>query len=347
MWRPGQVSFRSSDDVRQALQDICHAHADIARFVPLGESEGGRPIDAVILGNGPKTVSLIAGAHSDEPVGPETLRMLIPDSLAERSGLSEYLRDFTFVIIPHINPDGEATNLPWMQAWPDPAAYLRHAFRELPGRDVEFGFPGMRKENSIVAEFLAEYAPFHLHISLHGMAVADGAMLLIEKHWIDRTQELRSRYAQVLADAGIRLHDHDRRGEKGFQYIGPGFSTTPEGRAMQAYFKAQGDDATAGKFHLSSMEFVRSLGNDPLCLVTELPLFYIQREVDNPQPGVPQAYLAFKQILPRLRQKALAGEPIEPDIAAFDIKPLSLPLMSALQFQAIALGLETISRNCR
>ena len=67
----------------------------------------------------------------------------------------------------------------------------------------------------------------------------------------------------------------DRNGEKGFQYIGPGFTTTPEGQAMRAYFKSIGDEQTVSLFRDSSMEFVRKLGGDPLCLVTEIPLFYV------------------------------------------------------------------------
>ena len=101
----------------------------------IGKSEGGRQILAATLGSGPKRVSLIAGCHSDEPVGPETLRALV----SELSGnpAHRWLSRFTFFIGPHVNPDGEEKNRAWVDRWPDPAAYLQHAFREPPGRDLE------------------------------------------------------------------------------------------------------------------------------------------------------------------------------------------------------------------
>lgn len=336
------TKFRTCAEVREAIQDACSVKPHLARFYTLGDSEEGRPIDAVVLGHGKRNVSLIAGAHADEPAGPETLRHLIIDGLKEDSTLTPWLKDFTFVIIPHINPDGEARNQTWIKEWPDFESYLQNVFRELPGRDVEFGFPHMRVENKLVSEFLKDFAPFEVHTSLHGMGVADGAMLLIEKHWIERTKDLQKKYADILKSARLQLHDHDRKGDKGFQYIGPGFTTTPEGQAMQAYFRSIGDDETANRFHLSSMEFVRTLGGDPLCLVTEIPLFYIQKQILHPQPGVPTAHLEFRKIVPDLRQKLSQHQSIQKDIAEFNIKHLPLDLLVHLQFQAIKLGLETI-----
>lgn len=340
-----EMTFRTCDQVRLPLQEICAANPELASFHELGLSEEGRPIDAVIMGTGPRRVSLIAGAHSDEPVGPETLRAFILQGLSRPDVMQRLLQDFTFVIIPQINPDGEAKNQDWIKAWPDVESYLRHVFREPPGRDLEFGFPEMRVENRCVARFLRRQAPFHLHMSLHGMGIADGAMLLIEKHWIPQSKWLRGEYSKILTVAGLQLHDHDRRGEKGFQYIGPGFTTTPEGQAMQAYFRSIGDEQTARQFHLSSMEYVRSLGGDPLCLVTELPLFYIQMPVSQPEPGVPGAYREFKKTLPQLREKLARGETIQKDLQRFQITHLPLDLLANLQFQALRLGLKTIQQN--
>jgi len=232
----------------------------------IGHSEQGRPIEAFVLGDGPKRVSLVAGAHADEPIGPITLRQL-----------QEPMPGFTFYIVPDVNPDGAERNRTWFGAWPDLASYRTHRFREPPGRDVEFGYPEMRPENRAVAKFLRAHGPFDLHMSLHGMGEADGALLLIDKHWVDRTVELRAAYAESLRAAGLPLLDWDRKGEKGFSYIGPGFWTTPESVAMRAFFAD--DPEMAAKFHLNSMEFVRSLGGDPLCLVTEIPLFVAEQPV--------------------------------------------------------------------
>ncbi|MCH8960445.1 MAG: peptidase M14, partial [Bacteroidetes bacterium] len=141
------LSFREQEAARAPLRAACAANADVATYEDLGESEEGRPIYGVVLGDGPRAVSLIAGAHADEPVGPETLRAFVLESLRRRDTYAGLFDAFRFVIVPHINPDGEARNRAWIAQWPSLAAYLAHVVREQPGRDLEFGFPAMRIEN--------------------------------------------------------------------------------------------------------------------------------------------------------------------------------------------------------
>jgi hypothetical protein len=74
---------------------------------------------------------------------------------------------------------------------------------------------------------------------------------------------------------GYQILDLDRDGDKGFRRIDVGFSTRPDSRAMADHFRQRGDENTASKFRPSSMEFVRSLGRDPLTLVSEMPLFLV------------------------------------------------------------------------
>ncbi len=106
---------------------------------------------------------------------------------------------------------------------------------------------------------------------------------------------------------------------------------------MREHFEQQDDPETAAKFHQSSMEFVRSLGGDPLCLVTELPLFVVPNP--SPRPGVPTAYLALMELRPALAIKARTGEPIGEKL---DIRPLDLKAAVGLQLRALELGLEAV-----
>lgn len=342
---PESARFHHPDENRFALREFCQDYPDVMRRHLIGHSEEDRPIDGFVLGNGPIRVSLIAGAHSDEPVGPETLRFFISSAIRADGTIVPELKPFQFVIVPHVNPDGAYRNWTWIEQWPDLAAYLKLKLREPPGRDVEFGFPKMRPENRAVSRFLQEFGPFHLHLSLHGMGFSDGVLLLIEKEWIGRTEDLREHFQNLARSYGFRLHDHDRGGEKGFHYIGPGFTTTPRGQAMRDHFFTQNDPETARLFHDSSMEFVRKLGGDPLCLVTELPLFMIRKPIPNPTPGVPAGYLAFKDVLPDLQLKVARGESIARTIEEFQIEPLPLHIAIRLQLQVIQLGLETIAAS--
>lgn len=336
-------SFRTHDEVRLGIKEACARHSDIASFRELGASEKGTSLYGAVLGTGTTTVSLIAGNHADEPVGPETLRSFIINGLHHRDEMMPWFRHCRFVVVPHTNPDGEARNRPWIEQWPDPKAYLRHAVREKPGRDLEYGFPEMRPENKHVSSFLREHGPFDLHASLHGMSAGEGAMVLINRPWTFRTQSLRDDFVASAAAEGLPMHDHNRKGEKGFFWIGPGFQTTPRGDAMRTFFRAQNDPEMAQRFHDSSMEFVASLGGDPLSLVTELPLFLVQ---GGDSPGHrPERYLDLRERLPEIRARLDRGEDVDDLLAPFDLEPVSLGTGMRLQFRVLELGLRVVTPN--
>lgn len=311
----------------------------------IGFSEEKRPIRGTVLGTGPRKVSLLAGAHADEPVGPTTLRTLIR-ALGQTSGgadrshpiVHELLYACTISIIPHVNPDGEARNAAWRREWPNPEAYIRDVVREEPGRDIEFGYPDMRVENEIVSRFLEQNGPFHVHASLHGMGFSDGAMLLIEKNWAYRSEQLQAAFVRKAGQFGLRLHDHNRKGEKGFFRIAKGFTTTPEGEAMRRFFLSHGNPEMAGRFRQSSMEFVRTLGGDPLSIVTELPLFTVDGEA---LPEVPTAYLAFKELLPEIRLGLAKGRDVYDLWQPFGLHHVPVEIAVELQLEAILWAIRT------
>ncbi len=334
-------AFRTHGTVRPAIETACARHPDVATFHELGPSEEGAMLYGAVVGTGPTTVSLIAGNHADEPVGPATLRSFLVNGLARRDKMEPWLRRFQFVVVPHTNPDGETRNRGWIEAWPDLEAYLREVVREKPGRDLEYGFPDMRPENAHVSAFLREHGPFDLHASLHGMSAGEGAMLLINRPWTFRTQSLRDEFVAAAAAKGLPMHDHNRKGEKGFFWIEPGFQTTPRGDAMRTYFWAQGDSAMAGRFHDSSMEFVDSLGGDPLSLVTELPLFLIRGEEGDGHR--PTRYLELRERLPDVKARLDRGEDVDELLTPFDLRPVPLDVAKHLQFRALELGLRTVA----
>ncbi len=227
-------------------------------------------------------VSLIGGCHADEPVGPRLLRHLVAYLRRLPPG-DPWLRSHEWWIVPHINPDGEKRNAGWAEDDArvyDLGRFLRDALREPPGEDIEFGFPRgpgddhARPENRAVYEWWRTCRrPLTLHVSLHGTAFAAGPWFLVESAWRDRYGPLRDRCVEAVSRLGYTLHDVERQGEKGFVRLERGFSTRPDSVSMREYFTALGDPGTASLFRPSSMETVRSLGVDPLTLVSEMPLF--------------------------------------------------------------------------
>lgn len=332
------------------------APAPAEQAVALGASRQGRPIYGFRLGSGSRRVSLIAGCHADEPVGPAMLDRLTA-WLAAQPATSPFLGDFTWTLVPHTNPDGEARNASWTakifdhpgsldEATVDLGSYLRQVVREPPGDDMEFGFPrnlndtGARPENRAVAQFLADGAPFGLHGSFHGMAFAAGPWFLIEEGWIDRTAELRQALRHRTRQLGYHLHDIDRRGDKGFHRIDEGFTTRPDSRAMADHFKALGDPAMAALFRPSSMEFVRSLGGDPFTLVSEMPLFLAPAEIYRRGDVVRPRELAELRALAALPRSDT--DDLTARAAALDVRPMPIIDQMRLQLEFLDASLRVV-----
>ena len=284
----------------------------------IGRSRDGRPIFAYRIGDGPFRVSLIGGCHADEPVGPRFLDSLVR-FLAGPSGTA--LREAaTWFVIPHVNPDGAAVNAPWQPPLADRydfVAYLRGRARELPGDDIEFGFPrgehdtGARPENRAAWDFWRAHAPFDLHVSMHGMSVAAGPYFLVERSWWPRLGKMAETLTREVEDAGYTLHDVERHGEKGFHRLARGFCSRPDSRAMRRHFLDLGDSETAARFRPSSMEALRALGGDPLTLVTEMPLFVtpgVGAELGPPDPALIRWRERIAGWEARLRGVAEAGD---------------------------------------
>ncbi|HEX9728809.1 MAG TPA: M14 family zinc carboxypeptidase [Gemmatimonadales bacterium] len=326
-----------------------HASGDL-----LGYSREGRPVRGFRFGSGATRISLIGGCHADEPVGPLLLRKFsaLLGTLAPGDVL---LTDYSWWVVPHVNPDGEHRNRSWYDdddATYDLARYLMHVTRELPGDDIEFGFPradgdrGARPENRAVAAWWRETAgPFSLHATLHGMGFAAGPWFLIEETWADRCGRLMERCVAQTATMGYTLHDVERRGEKGFVRLARGFTTRPDSRAMRAHFHALGDDTTAELFRPSSMETIRAHGGDPLTLVSEMPLFLT--------PGVGEALGPPDPVAVRWQQDAerwrawLAEDPgradaVRAEAAGAGLRAMPVRDQMTLQWTFIAAGLEQI-----
>lgn len=316
----------------------------------IGHSRGGLPIDGYIFGTGTTAVSLIGGCHADEPVGPHFLRRLVT-YLSLLDEQDPILNRLQWWIVPHINPDGEQNNATWFDDKTLSYSlidYLRHVYRELPGDDLEFGFPRSKADSQCRPESRAVYnwwqkspAPFKLHASLHGMAFGHGPWFLLEQTWIFRTTELRAKCTSAVRQMGYSLHDEDRQGEKGFFRIEEGFCTRPDSRYMIQHFKEKGDETTASKFRPSSMEAIRSIYPDALTLVTEMPLFLVPKE---PQIG-PDGSGYWKDKSKEWRKRLLAGEPeayVIQEATQAGIKQMPVKDQMKLQWRYITAGIETV-----
>ena len=323
----------------------------------IGQSVEHRPIVGYRLGSGPLRVSLIAGCHADEPVGPELLRRLA-GLLLTLPPEDPLLCAAEWWIVPHVNPDGEERNRAWQLPIPDafdPLRTLAGAIRELPGDDLEFGFPrdagdeGARPESRALAGWWRQAdGPFALHASLHGMGFAAGPWYLIEPGWIDRTRILRATCSRRTHELGYTLHDVERQGEKGFHRIEHGFCTRPDSEAMRDYFLVRDDPETAGCFRPSSMEAIRSLGGDPLTLVSEMPLFLtpgVGRSLGPPDPVLEEWKRQITAWRAALSELDSDHSRIADEMHAAGLRAMPVRDQTELQWTFIAAGLAEVTRS--
>lgn len=329
------------------------------RGIRIGQSREGRAIEAFRFGSGTFRVSLVAGSHADEPVGPRLLRHLVSylDSLPANDPMAT---GYEWWILPHVNPDGEERNRSWAEGRGeafDVGAYLQNVVRELPGDDIEFGYPRdaadteARPENRAAWEWWRSAAgPFDLHVSLHGMGFAAGPWHLVEGAWRDRCGIVIERCSAAAHGLGYVLHDVERHGEKGFERIQRGFCTRPDSRPMREHFEALGDRETAGLFRPSSMEAMRSLGGGPLTLVSEMPLFLTPGVGDELGPPDPALEVWRAQVMEWGDRLAVGAEAsaVSSEAAAAGMKAMPIRDQMELQWRLITAGIEQVEgeRGC-
>ena len=333
---------------------IAASPASLPEGEMIGYSRERRSLAGYCFGQGAFRISLIAGCHADEPVGPRFLRHFV-SYLSHLPKHSPILEDYQWWIVPHANPDGEAVNRSWYRDRDehiDFIQYLSHVRRELPGDDIEFGFPrdggdvDARPENkSVAAWWMKAGDSFHLHVSLHGMAFAGGPWFLIEPAWLSRCQELKAKCRRAVKELGYRLHDVDRQGEKGFRRLEEGFCTRPDSKSMTQFFLDRQDELTAGKFRPSSMEAIRSVGGDPLTLVTEMPLFILPRVGETLGPPDPEAE-RWKELIEewkdRLRSEQTGTGAVGEEASQRGLRAMPIRDQMQLQWVLIVAGLEQV-----
>jgi hypothetical protein len=280
---PPEVRYLLPDDIVVQSESLAATHPQV-RLSRLGFSREGRPILALKVGQGPRTVAVTANAHAEEAAGTVTCLRLLQALLEQPAG-AFWLQEATFHCIPTANPDGLWRNRDWLEGTFDLARFLRFRTRDLPGEDVEFGYlseadGAVRPENRAVAGYLGSLPGLDAYISLHSLDFAGGAWFLLQaSDWTGQEPFLAS-VEEACAREGVPLHDEDRAGQKGFTRLRPGFHTSPTAEAMRAFFGAAGQDDLAQQFRLNSLQFVRQCHGTPLAVVSELPLAYAPELAD-------------------------------------------------------------------
>ncbi|MDA3963190.1 MAG: hypothetical protein PF961_20595 [Planctomycetota bacterium] len=259
----------------------------------IGHSEQGHAVHGLRVGDPSlPLVSIVAGAHPDEPAGPvaalELLRHWPSNPLATQVQLA---------VVPVIDVDGIIAQRSWLAPWHgaiDLPRYLEHRMRRLPGADREFAWPGapwdphgasVLPECAAAASFLDSAGPAIAHLSLHGMFTALGPWYLLNRPAL-ADRRLWAELQHSAADLGLPVHEFHRYGDKGFRRCGRGFCTAPSGPAMRRFFLQAGDPTTARSFGYGSMDAATARARaarrpEPLVAISEFPLLQLPETEPN------------------------------------------------------------------
>lgn len=134
---PEVSAFLDPSALSRRLREITAPQGVTPRL--LGRSREGRPIEGVTIGTGARQILVYGLPHPNEPIGGLTALHLVERLLADRAlGLAG---QFTWHIVPCIDPDGLALNAGWLAGPFTLPHYGRHFYRPAGDEQVEWTFP--------------------------------------------------------------------------------------------------------------------------------------------------------------------------------------------------------------
>jgi len=136
---PDYQAFLAVDELKASTYELAAQHPDVVTVLPVGKSRQGDPIEALKVGNGPKTALLFAMPHPNEPIGSMTLEYLA-GRLAADGELRESL-GYTWYLIKCIDPDGMRLNEGWFKGPFSLENYARDYYRPPMNQQVDWTFP--------------------------------------------------------------------------------------------------------------------------------------------------------------------------------------------------------------
>lgn len=136
---PDYQAFYTVDELDEQIRLLESEYLDVVKVNEIGTSRKGHPILCMSMGNGKKNALCFACPHPNEPIGAMTLI-----SLARLFAENEKLlleTDFTWYLIPCIDPDGTRLNEGWFKGPFNLANYIRNFYRPVGHEQVEWTFP--------------------------------------------------------------------------------------------------------------------------------------------------------------------------------------------------------------
>jgi hypothetical protein len=284
--------YPSVPELVSSARTLAARHRGLGRLRQIGVSRAGRPLQLLSVGQGPRAVLVVAGAHANEPTGGSTLLHLAERALDERKLRTETAWHFLLCA----DPDGaELHRTPAPRTLLD---YHRRFFRPAPPEQPEWSssvLPPDRlpPETRALTAVIDELRPY-LQVSLHGTELGGS--------WVQLTKDIPG-LAEPFAKSAAQLNIPVEAGASdaaGWPASGPGVHVMP-GPDADAVFPSLPDDA-----RLSTWHHAHRYGG--LTAIVEVPMWasdLVEDAAPHPSPAAELRRLAL-----RLRHDTLRVEQI-------------------------------------
>jgi len=272
---PDYQVFLTVDELKASARQLAQEFPGVVEVLPAGQSRQGDPIEALKIGDGPKTALLFAMPHPNEPIGSMMLEYL-SRRLAEDGALRESL-GYTWYLIKCIDPDGTRLNEGWFKGPFSITNYARHFYRPPGFQQVEWTFPVDYKtlhfhdplpETQALMTLIQQRTPDFIY-SLHNSGFGGVYFYISEE-----APPLYEPFKKLVHSQDLPLHLGEPEMPYAVTYADAVFQVPPVSQSYDFLQEQTGTDpAEVIKGGTSSFDYARTFG-DPFSLVCEMPYFY-------------------------------------------------------------------------
>ena len=285
--------FRTVDELEEASRELAETYPGAVEWRRIGESSEGRPITALIIGEGDRSAFLYGFTHPNEPIGSMTI-----EYLASRLAVNAELRKkigYRFILAKAIDVDGARLNEGWFRGPFDLLTYSENYYRPPPNEQAEWTFPIDHKtlhwttpnpETKAIKKIVDEFEPEFTYI-LHNADFCGVYYYL--------SHELPSAYTElknIPTSEGLPLHRGEPPDEPYMKSLDDGiyhdYGITDEYEFLSSTLNC--DPATRIDCGTDSYEYIREM-YDGFCLTCEVPHFYDERIMDTSPTRSKRRYL--------------------------------------------------------
>lgn len=196
------------DEMAARTKALLHDHPGAFEVETVGTSREGRPVEAVRLGGGSRTLLLLGFPHPDEGVGSLLIDHLLEQACARPELLAAF--DLRVVAIKCWDIDGASLNEGWFPGVESFSDQARDHFRPPPAMQMEWTFPieyethrwtQVPPETEAVRRLILKERPDFM-LGLHNAAVHDAYFYLSEP-----APDAYGPLAQAVGAEGLALSD--------------------------------------------------------------------------------------------------------------------------------------------